>query len=159
VSRILSAIAHYNLGTKFLIDTGGKWLPDEKCVYHQVLKRIFWCFPYCVHDFSHCRSIISVDSTFLTGKYKCSLMVAVGIVAENHQLPHAFALVEGGNNDSWSCFLTLVRKQVLDLGRSICMILDRHRGLLNGTKEHLDDYPPIIHKWCICCFDVNIWKK
>jgi hypothetical protein len=44
-------------------------------------------------------------------------------------------------------------------GRSICMIVDHHHELINSAKEHLDDYPPIIHRWCICHFAANIWKK
>jgi hypothetical protein len=39
------------------------------------------------------------------------------------------------------------------------MILDRYRGLLNGAKEHLEGYPPLIHRWYSCHFAVNIWKK
>jgi hypothetical protein len=31
-------------------------------------------------------------------------------------------------------------------GRSICMILDCHRGLLNSAKEHIEGYPPLIHR-------------
>jgi hypothetical protein len=113
VLRILSAIAHYNPRMKIFIDIGGKWLPDEKGVYHPLLKHIFLFFPQCVHDFSHCRPIISVDGAFLTRKYIGTLMVVVVITTENHLLPLAFALVEGENNDSMSWFLTLVRKQVL----------------------------------------------
>jgi hypothetical protein len=134
-------------------------LPDEKGIYHPMLKRIFRCFLQCVHNFSHFRPVISVDGTFLTGKYKGTLIVVVGITVKNHLLPLAFTLVEGENNDIWSWFLTLVRKQVLGPGRSICMISDHCRGLLNGAKEHLDDYPPIIHKWCIRHFAANIWNK
>jgi hypothetical protein len=62
-------------------------------------------------------------------------MVVVGITMKNHLLPLAFALVEGENNDSWSWFLTLVRKEVLGPSRSICIISDCHRGLLNGAKN------------------------
>jgi transposase-like protein len=98
-----------------------------------------------VAGFAHYRPIISVDGTFLTWKYKGSLMIAVGITVESHLLPLAFALVEGENNESWSWFLT--RKEVLGLDRSICMISDRHRGLLNGAKEPLEGYPPLIHRW------------
>jgi hypothetical protein len=54
-----------------------------------------------VADFTHCRPIISVDDTFLTGKYKCTLMVIVGMTAENQLLSLAVALVEGENNKSW----------------------------------------------------------
>jgi hypothetical protein len=55
-----------------------------------------------VAGFAHCRHIVSVDATFLTGKYKDTLMVVVGMTAENQLLPHAFALVDGENNESWS---------------------------------------------------------
>jgi hypothetical protein len=65
-----------------------------------VLKCIFWCFPQCVVSFTYCRTIISVDATFLTGKYKVTLMVAVDMTTKNQLLPLAFALVEGENNES-----------------------------------------------------------
>jgi hypothetical protein len=39
------------------------------------------------------------------------------------------------------------------------MILDYHRCLLNGAKEHLEGYPPLIHRWCSHHFAANIWKK
>jgi hypothetical protein len=56
-------------------------------------------------------------------------------------------------------FLHLVRKEVLGLDRSIYMISDRHRGLLNGVKDPIDGYPPLIHRWCSRYFAANIWKK
>jgi hypothetical protein len=53
-------------------------------------------------------------------------------------------------------FLHLVRKEVLGSDRSIYMISDRHRGLLNGVKDPIDGYPPLIHRWCSRHFAVNI---
>jgi hypothetical protein len=61
-----------------------------------------------VASFTHCRPIISVDDTFLSGKYKGALMVAIGMTVETQLLPLAFALVEGENNESWKWFLGLV---------------------------------------------------
>jgi hypothetical protein len=58
-----------------------------------------------VASFAQCRHIISADDTFLTGKYKGILMVAVGMTAENQLLSLAFVLVEGENNESWLWFL------------------------------------------------------
>jgi hypothetical protein len=52
-----------------------------------------------------------------------------------------------------------VRKQVLDPDIQVCIISDRHRGLLNGAKDHLEGYPPLIHMWCSRYFAANIWKK
>jgi hypothetical protein len=112
-----------------------------------------------VASFAHCTPIISVDATFLIGKYKGILMVAVGMTAENQLLPLAFALVEGEHNESLSWFLGLVRKEVVSPGRSICMILEYHRGFLNCAKVHIEGYPPLIHRWCSRHFAVNIWKK
>jgi hypothetical protein len=53
-----------------------------------------------VTGFTHCRHVISIDVIFLTGKYKGTLMVAVGMTAKNQLLPLAIALVEGENNES-----------------------------------------------------------
>jgi hypothetical protein len=36
------------------------------------------------------------------------------------------------------------------------MISDRHRGLLNGAKDSIDGYPPLIHTWCSRHFAANI---
>jgi transposase-like protein len=104
-------------------------------------------------------TLMVTDGTFLTGKYKGTLMIVIGITTKNHLLLLAFAMVEGENNKSWSWFLRLVRKEVFGPGRSICMISDYHHGLLNGAKEPLEEYPPLIHRWCSCHFAANIWKK
>jgi hypothetical protein len=53
-----------------------------------------------VGGFTHCRPIISIDDTFLTGKYKDTLMVVVGMTTETQLLPLAFAMVKGENNES-----------------------------------------------------------
>jgi hypothetical protein len=55
-----------------------------------------------VAGFTHCIPIVIVDATFLTGKYKGTLMVVVSMTVENQLLPLAFVLVEGENNESWS---------------------------------------------------------
>jgi hypothetical protein len=112
-----------------------------------------------VAGFVHCRPKISVDATFLIRKYKVTLMVVVGMTAENQLLPFAFALIESENNESWSWFLSRIRKEVVGSDRSICMISNRHCGLLNGAKDHIEGYPPLVHMWCSRHFAINIWKK
>jgi hypothetical protein len=74
-------------------------------------------------------------------------------------MPLTFTLVEGENNERWKWFLGLVKKQVLGPDIQVCMILNCHRGLLNGAKEHLKGYPPLIHRWFSHHFAANIWKK
>jgi hypothetical protein len=158
VPRILDAISHFNPVTKWFISTGGMMASDGG-VIKPVMQRVFWCFPQCVEAFKHCRPVISVDATFLTGKYKGALMIAVGIDAEDQLIPLAFALTERERNCSWSWFLCLVRRHVIGAGRQVCMISDRHQGLLNAAREHMEGYPPLVHRWCMRHFAANIWRR
>ncbi|KAK3151475.1 hypothetical protein QOZ80_3AG0246370 [Eleusine coracana subsp. coracana] len=87
------------------------------------------------------------------------MMIAIGITADDQLLPLAFETVESENNESWSWFITRVHRTVVGPDRSMCMISDRHRSLLNAAKDHLDEYPPLVHRWCMRHFATNIWKK
>jgi hypothetical protein len=54
-----------------------------------------------MHSDIACLLLIYVDGTFLTGKYKGQILIAIG-VNENHQLPPlAFAFMEGEGTYSW----------------------------------------------------------
>uniref|UniRef100_K3YXR9 SWIM-type domain-containing protein n=1 Tax=Setaria italica TaxID=4555 RepID=K3YXR9_SETIT len=158
VPRVLSAITYYNPGVKWCIDSCGMMHPDNGVLKH-ILQRVFWCFPQCSEAFQHCRPVILVDGTFLTGKYKGTLMMAVGVDLEQQLVPLAFALAESENNESWSWFIKLVRRHVLGPSRIVCMILDRHHGLLNCAKDHMDGFPPLVHRWCTRHFAANMSRR
>ena len=68
--------------------------------------------------------MILVDGTFLTSKYRGTLMMAVAVDSEGQLVPVAIALAESENNDSWSWFMRLVWVNVLSPSRQICMISD-----------------------------------
>uniref|UniRef100_K3ZEF5 SWIM-type domain-containing protein n=1 Tax=Setaria italica TaxID=4555 RepID=K3ZEF5_SETIT len=157
VPRVLTAIAYYNPGVKWFIDSCGMMHPDNGVLKH-ILQRVFWCFPQCSEAFQHCRPVILVDGTFLTGKYKGTLMMAVGVDPEEQLVPLAFALAESENNESWSWFMKLVRRHVLGL-HEVCMISDRHHGLLNCAKDHMDGFPPLVHRWCTRHFAANMSRR
>jgi hypothetical protein len=100
VPRILSAMKHYNLGLR--------WYPYVGCIVmdvddipKHVLQRVFWCFALSMEAFKHCRPLVLVDGTFLTGKYKGVLMIAVGVDLDNQLVPLAFTLAKGQSNNSW----------------------------------------------------------
>jgi hypothetical protein len=108
IPRVLRAMNHFIPGVK--------WFPymiglrvHHSCVLKPVLLRVFWCFPQCQVAFQHCRLVILVDGTFLTGKYRGTLMMAVAVDPEQQLVPLAFALAESENDDSWSWFMRLVR--------------------------------------------------
>jgi hypothetical protein len=86
---------------------------DVDGVPKHVLQRVFWCFAQSAQAFKHCRPLVLVDATFLTGKYTGVLMIVVGIDLDNQLVPLVFALAEGENDASWPWFLKLVRQHVL----------------------------------------------
>uniref|UniRef100_K3XRI6 Zinc finger PMZ-type domain-containing protein n=1 Tax=Setaria italica TaxID=4555 RepID=K3XRI6_SETIT len=158
VPRVLSAITYYNPGVKWCIDSCGMMHPDNGVLKH-ILQRVFWCFPQCSEAFQYCRPVILVDGTFLTGKYKGTLIMAVGVDPEQQLVPLAFALTESENNESWSWFMKLVWLHVLGPSRIVCMISDRHHGLLNCAKDHMDGFPPLVHRWCTRHFAANMSRR
>ena len=82
-------------------------------------------------------------------------MMADAMDPEDHIVPMAFALAEEENVDSWSWIKRLLRVHVLGPSHMICMITDRHIGLLNATKEHLEGFSPLVHRWCMRHFAAN----
>jgi hypothetical protein len=103
----------------------------------QVFQRAFWCFAQCVEAFRHMRPVFSINGTFLTGKYQGTLLIAIGIDAEKSLVPLAFALVEKENKGSWAWFLCLVRIHVVGPDRSVCVLSDRHAGILSSITKSI----------------------
>nr|KYP32324.1 hypothetical protein KK1_047026 [Cajanus cajan] len=71
-------------------------LLDEGSV---IFKRLFWTFKPCIDGFAFCKPIVQVDGTFLYGRYKGTLLVAVAQDGRNNIIPIAFAVVEGETSD------------------------------------------------------------
>ena len=63
---------------------------------------MFWLFAQTEHAFQFCQPVVLVDGTFLTEKYRGTLMMAAAVDPEDQIVPVAFALAEGENNESWS---------------------------------------------------------
>ena len=70
---------------------------------------VFWSFAQTEHAFQFCRPDVLVDGTFLTGKYRGTLMMAAAVDPEDQIVPVTFALAEGENIESWSWFMRLLR--------------------------------------------------
>ena len=62
---------------------------------------MFWTFgnPY-IRAFRHCKSLVQVDGTYLYGKYKGILLVAVAQDGNQNILPVVFAIGEGETVDA-----------------------------------------------------------
>ncbi|XP_057247563.1 uncharacterized protein LOC130589930 [Beta vulgaris subsp. vulgaris] len=74
------------------------------------------------------------DGTHLYGKYKGKLLIAMGTDANFQLFPLAFAVVEEESTEDWSWFLACIRRSVTDR-KDLCVISDRHRGILAAMNE------------------------
>ncbi|XP_026428935.1 uncharacterized protein LOC113324866 [Papaver somniferum] len=77
--------------------------------------------------------MIYLDATFLTGRFRGTLMAATCINGNDGFYPYAFAIVSTENKDNWFWFLDNL-KQVFD-GRPIVFLSDRQEGLLQGIPK------------------------
>ncbi|XP_025616457.1 uncharacterized protein [Arachis hypogaea] len=102
---------------------------DESTVYFH---RLFWTFSPCVEAFQHCKLLVSIDGTYLYGKYGGTLLLAIAQDENSNILPIAFALVEGKNAESWSFFLSNRRTHVTPQ-EDILVISEKHNGIKDAS--------------------------
>ncbi|KAL6318547.1 hypothetical protein AAG906_000625 [Vitis piasezkii] len=65
----------------------------------EVFQRVFWAFHPSIEGFKHCCPVLTIDGTHLYGKYKGTVMIAMGCDGNNQLFLLAFALTEGENVD------------------------------------------------------------
>jgi hypothetical protein len=66
------------------------------------------------------------------GKYEGTMLIAIGIDADHQLMSHAFAIMEKENIGRWGWFVRLVPKTVVGPGCEICVISNRHAGIMNA---------------------------
>ena len=66
----------------------------------EVFQRVFWAFHPSIEGFKHCRPMLAINGTHLYGKYKGTVMIAMGYDENNQLFFFFFALIEGENVDS-----------------------------------------------------------
>lgn len=103
---------------------------DDQRIFH----RLFWAFQPCIHAFAYCKPIVQVDGTWLYGKYRGTLLMAVAQDGNGNIFPIAFALVEGETKDAWSFFLRNLRMHVTPQA-NLCLIFDRHESIKSAYND------------------------
>ena len=101
----------------------------------RIMQRAFFCLSACVRAFQCCLPVICIDGTFLTGRYKGQILTAIGVNCNNKIVPLAFVFVENENLDSWYWFLERVNVYVVTARPDVCLISDRHAGLLQSILK------------------------
>jgi hypothetical protein len=81
----LNPVSYYDIKTYNLVSRPGK----------QVLQRAFLALGPAIAAFKQCRPVICIDGTFLTGKYKGTILTVVAADGNNQLLPLAIAFAEG----------------------------------------------------------------
>jgi hypothetical protein len=85
-------------------------------------------------------------------------LVAIANDANNRLLPLVFALVTAENNDNWEWFMGILRTKVIPHNREICVISDRHQGILNAVEIDIPGHARLHHRWCMRHFVSNFYK-
>ena len=76
-----------------------------------------------MHQRAFCKPIIQIDGTWLYGKYKGTLLMAVAQDGNNNVFPISFSLVEGEMAGGWGFFLRHLRAHVTPQAH-LCLISD-----------------------------------
>nr|ABG22009.1 transposon protein, putative, Mutator sub-class [Oryza sativa Japonica Group] len=133
-----------------------------------VLQGAFFSLGACINAFVHCRPVLCIDGTFLTGKYRGQILTTIGCDGNNQVLPMAFAFVESENTESWYWFLERVHIVVVRMRPNVCLIHDRHAGMLraidylqNGWDEKglPAKWPDVRSRWCMRHMGANFYKQ
>ncbi|KAK1666710.1 hypothetical protein QYE76_054869 [Lolium multiflorum] len=82
VVRLLQTLKDRNPGTH--VDIQDFVIPEFPNV--RVLHRVFFAFNICIEAFMHCRPVMCVDGTFLTGRYKGQILTAIGVDGNNRYM-------------------------------------------------------------------------
>ncbi|XP_042027176.1 uncharacterized protein LOC121774330 [Salvia splendens] len=91
----------------------------------KVFYYVLWALGPAIHAFQECQPVLTIDGTHLRGRFK-----------------------ETGDN--WEWFLDHVRIHVVKYEREVCIISDRHKGILKAMRSDEWKKPPICHhKFCL----------
>ena len=132
----------------------------------KVLQRLFFSFAICIEAFTHCQPVMFVDGTFLTGKYRGQILTAIGVDGNNQIIPIAMAFVEGENFDSWLWFFRQLKIAVVKDRPNVCIIHDRHAGMLKAIKALQEPthneptpWPDLQSRWCMRHLAANFYSQ
>ncbi|PNX94856.1 hypothetical protein L195_g018037, partial [Trifolium pratense] len=157
----LMVMQSYLPGTVVQMETLPAAFPNgSHCPGDMIFHRLFWAFHLCIKGFPYCKPIVQVDGTWLYGKYKGTLLIAVTHDGNNNIFPLAFAIVEGQTKDAWSFFLKNLRRHVTPQP-NICLISDCNPSIKSAydNPENGWNDPPSTHVYCLRHIAINFMRE
>ncbi|XP_047257662.1 uncharacterized protein LOC124889729 [Capsicum annuum] len=91
----------------------------------------FLAFRPYIRGYPHMRKVITVDDTYLYGKYGGVLLSAVAQETQNHIFSIVFCVVNKENDASWTFFFQKL-KYIVEDEPDLCVISDRHVNIANA---------------------------
>ena len=118
------------------------------------LHYVFWSFGPCIDGFNYCKQVISIDGTYLYGKYQGKLLVVMATDANNKVFSLAFAVVDCESKSSWRWFLQCLKDTIGDMipDESVCIISNQHLGIKNiiaNWPRGDDGRTQVFHRYCL----------
>ena len=101
-------------------------------------------------------TFFGVNGTYISSQFRMTLLIVVGIDANNETLPLAWALVPIENQAWWTWFFKQFYKAFEYLWSNTCFILDREKGIPKAIEEVL---PENCQAWCCQHIADNIQTK
>ncbi|KAJ3699397.1 hypothetical protein LUZ61_003102 [Rhynchospora tenuis] len=123
-----------------------------------------WAFGPCIAAVPYLRPVISIDASFLSGRYRGKLLAAVGYDPEQRLVPLAFALVRTEDEACWGWFMKFLRDYVIGEKKKFCVVSDRHWGIRNTFKrpqygwEESANPSYAVHRYCMQHVCENLFK-
>ena len=84
----------------------------------------------------------------MIGKYKGTILTAVAADDNSQLLPLPIAFVEKESGDSWYWFLERLKTMVVGGVQDVCVIHDRHNGILQAIEDIKKVAPNVAGKHC-----------
>ncbi|XP_074373906.1 uncharacterized protein LOC141714276 [Apium graveolens] len=147
LSMFFASIMKINHGTIVEIDA----VPHAEERGTSVCKRIFWCLKAMMDGWQHARLVILIDGTFLKGRYRGKLLIAMGVDSNNHPFPLCYGLVDEETYEKWSWFLQRIRRHVCRQKAGVCIISDRAASIISAIRDPQNGFtePLGIHRFCL----------
>ncbi|XP_070017735.1 uncharacterized protein [Nicotiana sylvestris] len=155
LSRYMAALKHFNPGIVV------EWKHERSVgISEYIFIYVFWAFKPAIDGFVHFRLVISIDSTYVYEKCDIKLLNDVAIDANGQIFPLAFTIYANESQETWTLSLNHLKQPVVKHHSGICLIYDRHGGILSFV-EHLPEWhePYAYHCYCARHLKANFKKK
>ena len=118
--------------------------------------RLFFAMKPCIDGFLQgCRPYLSVDSTFLTGKFRGQLCVACAVDGHNWMYPVAVGVIDSEINENWIWFMERLR-DVIGSPPGLTFCTDCGQAVMAGVSEV---FPNAEHRECMWHLVQNFKKR